>query len=161
MTRWYRVHEPVRGASGSTYYNEDDVWMYPNQAWNSTPICRDNPIWDKVPRTDHHTLLDSSDGTLPMKHPPGNIFIKCAKIPIPTSNNSDSYLNIYVTGQVTYTVEWEVQRYQTKNWRPELRTTAGSYNQHEIYNIGDNGTYNRANTFNECMPTKCGINRVL
>lgn len=162
MTRWYRVHEPVRSTSGgSTYYNEDDVWMYPNQAWNSTPICRDNPIWDKVPRTDRQTLLDSSDGTLPMHHPPGNIFIKCAKIPIPTSNNSDSYLNIYVTGQVTYTVEWEVQRYQTKNWRPELRTTAGSYNQHEIYNIGDNGVYNRANTFNECMPTKCGINRVL
>ncbi|ATV81499.1 VP1/VP2 [Rousettus leschenaultii bocaparvovirus 1] len=161
VTRYNAVYGANRTATDNTYHKYNEVWMFPNQAWNSTPICRDNPIWDKLPRTDKHTLLDSSYGTLPMAHPPGTIYVKVAKIPIPGAAGADSYLNLYVTGQVTCEIEWEVERYQTKNWRPEVRQSASSFVNKDLYNVSETGVYSRANTFNECMPTKCGINRVL
>ncbi|AGL09960.1 capsid protein VP2 [Bat bocavirus WM40] len=138
-----------------------NMWMYPNQAWNSTPISRANPIWIKTPRTDNHTLLDTSDGTIPMEHPPGIIFIKVAKIPIPTDNNADSYLNLYVTGQVTCEILWECERYQTKNWRPEIRNTAQVFKEGGLFDFNKQGEYNTPDHFYESMPTRIGINRVL
>ncbi|AGF85785.1 VP1 [Canine bocavirus 3] len=139
----------------------NSVWMYPMQAWDGIPISRYTPIWVKIPRTDFHTILDSPDGTLPMKHPPGNIFCKVAKIPIPTSNNADSFLNIYVTGQVTCEIVWEVERYATKNWRPEPKNDPNSWKDATIYNIDKTGKYNTPENFREEMPTRMGINKVL
>nr|AFH96882.1 VP1 [Feline bocavirus] len=138
-----------------------NIWMYPNQAWDTTPIARNTPIWDKVPDTDRNTMLDSADGTLPMPHPPGTIFVKVAKIPIPTENNADAYLDLYVTGQVTCTIEWEVARFKTKNWRPEIRTSATMFSDPKIYSVDASGVYNTPETFTESMPTKWGINKVL
>lgn len=139
----------------------NDVWMFPNQTWNEIPFTRDTPIWDKVPRADKHTLLTSADGTIPMTHPPGTIFVKVAKIPIPTANNTDSYLNIYVTGQVTCQILWEAQRYQTKNWRPEPRIDAASFASNaETFNFNNAGQYIRTEEALEGMPTKFGIARV-
>ncbi|AEM37595.1 VP1 [California sea lion bocavirus 1] len=136
-----------------------NVWMYPNQAWDSTPISRDTPIWVKSPRTDRHTMFDTSDGTLPMAHPPGTIFVKVAKIPIP--GDQDSYLNLYVTGQVTCQVVWEAERFQTKNWRPEVRTDVSVFTDPTLYSVDAAGVYNTPESFKEGMPTKRGINRVL
>ena len=85
------------------------------QAWNGQEVTRYAAIWDKQPNTDFHTTLSSSDGTIPMKHPPGNIFIKVAKIPIPTDGGEDSYLNIYCTGQISIEIEWEAEEYETKD----------------------------------------------
>nr|WKF51820.1 VP1 [Panthera uncia bocaparvovirus] len=138
-----------------------NVWMYPNQAWDTTPIARCNPIWDKVPNTDRHTMLDSGDGTLGMAHPPGTIFIKVAKVPVPTDNNANSYLDLYVTGQVTCTIEWACERFTTKNWRPEIRTTPTAFADPLLYTVNENGVYNTPETFTEAMPTKIGINKVL
>nr|WDW25811.1 MAG: VP1 [Canine parvovirus] len=136
-----------------------NVWMFPNQVWDTTPLSRDNPIWVKIPRTDKHTLLDSSDGTLPMAHPPGTIFVKVARIPIPT--NEDSYLTLYVTGQVTCEIVWEAERFSTKNWRPEIKNDPSTFRDPTIYNFNQLGGYNTPETYNEGMPTKRGINRVL
>lgn len=135
-------------------------YLFPNQTWNNTPITRDTPIWDKVPRADCETIKSSSDGTLPMHHPPGTIFVKVAKIPIPTSNNADAYLNIYVTGQVTCQIVWETVRYQTKNWRPEVRNTISNFENRDVHNFDANGVYRPTEVYGEGMPTKLGINRV-
>lgn len=161
MTRWGSVWS-VDGVAGD--YNTDTsriqtMWMFPNQVWNDTPISRSNPIWDKVPRTDKHTLLASADGTIPMHHPPGTIFVKVAKIPIPTENNTDSYLNLYVTGQVTCQIVWEVERYQTKNWRPEGRVSSYAMHQ-DVYNVTETGAYNYSTASPDNMSSKMGINRV-
>ncbi|AOF39990.1 capsid protein 1 [Mink bocavirus 1] len=166
MARWgnmYAIdHYTTSGNTTTTNMAElKNVWMFPNQAWDSTPITRNTPIWVKIPRTDKHTLFDSSDGTLPMAHPPGTIFCKVAKIPIPTENNTDSYLNLYVTGQVTCQIVWETERYQSKNLRPELRTSAGEFRDQTLYTFDANGTYNSPERYHEGMPTKQGINKVL
>nr|BAJ12123.1 structural protein [Canine minute virus] len=152
------------GQGGNTRQNMAElknVWMFPNQAWDSTPISRDFPIWVKSPNTDKHTLFDSSDGTLPMSHPPGTIFVKVAKIPIPTQTNTDSYLTLYVTGQVTCTIEWEVERFMTKNWRPESKNDVSSFRDAFLYTVGADGTYNTPERFLEGMPTRRGINKTL
>lgn len=139
----------------------ENWWMYPNQVWDGPPINRDFPIWTKIPRTEFHTILDSADGTLPMSHPPGTIYVRVAKIPVPTTANQDSYLTLYVTGQVTCEIEWETKRYQSKNWRPEIRTDVSKFTDATLYDINKDGVYNSAETFTEGMPTKYGINKVL
>ncbi|AYW35835.1 VP1/VP2 [Rhinolophus affinis bocaparvovirus 1] len=156
MSRWNMVYS----CNKADISQHQTIWMYPNQVWNSTPICRGNPIWAKRPRTDRHTMADSSDGTLVMEHPPGTIFVKTQKIPIPTAANSDTYLNLYVTGQVTCEIVWEVERYQTKNWRPELRNIP---NKSDIsaYDIDENGAYNMPTHYALHMPTRIGMNTVL
>lgn len=159
MERWGSVWTADGAGTEEQFQEQDGIWLYPNQAWNDPPLTRTNPIWDKVPRSDRTSMLASSDGTLPMHHPPGTIFVKVAKIPIPTSNNTDSYLNLYVTGQVTCQIIWETERYQTKNWRPEIRNTAYG-NARETFNMNENGVYSYSTTNAENMPTKMGINRV-
>nr|AQX45762.1 structural protein 4 [Bat bocavirus] len=156
MSRWNAVYT----ANGQNIDEHKIVWMYPNQAWNSTPICRANPIWVKAPNVDRHTLYDSSDGSLVMEHPPGTIFVKTQKIPIPTAANSDTYLNLYVTGQVTCEIEWEVERFQTKNWRPEIRNVP-SGDDATAYDLDQNGAYNMPTKYYLHMPTRMGINSVL
>ncbi|ATV81490.1 VP1/VP2 [Rhinolophus pusillus bocaparvovirus 1] len=155
-TRWNMVHS----MSGKQISDHQTIWMYPNQHWNSTPICRGNPIWAKMSNTNRHTMEDSSDGTLVMAHPPGTIFVKTQKIPIPTTANTDTYLNLYVTGQVTCEIEWEVERYQTKNWRPELRNVPIKQDS-TAYNFNQNGEYNMPTTYYAHMPTRMGMNSVL
>lgn len=156
MTRWNSVYMSDKNNTGEL----KNVWMYPNQAWNSTPICRGNPIWVKAPNTDRHTLRDSSDGSLVMDHPPGTIFIKTQKIPIPTESGNDVYLNLYVTGQVTCEIEWEVERYMTKNWRPELRNVP-AISEPTAYDFNTAGKYNMPTDYAQHMPTRMGINSVL
>ncbi|AMD43875.1 VP2 protein [Bat bocavirus] len=158
MTRWGSLWA-CDGVEG-TYAQIKHSWMFPMQAWNGIPIARYTPIWVKIPRTDFHTLLDSPDGTLPMTHPPGNIFCKVAKIPVP-STDTESFLNIYVTGQVTCEIVWEAERYQTKNWRPEIRNDVKSFKDAHLYDFDTAGKYNTPENFNEEMPTRMGINRVL
>lgn len=157
-TRWNTVATANDTGNGFNEFNH--LWMYPNQAWNSTPICRGNPIWVKSPNVDRHTMHDSSDGSLVMAHPPGTIFVKTQKIPIPTTANSDTYLNLYVTGQVTCEVIWEVERHQTKNWRPEIRNVP-SANDASAYDFDANGVYNMPTKYYLQMPTRMGMNSVL
>lgn len=162
MTRWNNVYNMDTAANGDLQFSQlQDVWMYPMQAWNDAPIDRYTPIWDKVPRVDHHTILSTSDGTIPMTHPPGTIFIKCSKIPVPSANNADSYLNIYCTGQISYEIEWECERYQTKNWRPEIRNDIREWANPQAYNVDTQGGYVVHENFLELMPTRLGFNRVL
>ncbi len=131
----------------TTYNLVGDIWMFPNQVWDRFPITRENPIWCKKPRADKHTIMDPFDGSIAMDHPPGTIFIKMAKIPVPTASNADSYLNIYCTGQVSCEIVWEVERYATKNWRPERRHTAlgmslgGESNYTPTYHVDPTGAY--------------------
>lgn len=161
MTRWNSVRFNSARANGDEVKDFSSViWMYPMQAWNSNHIDRYNPIWDKKPNTDWHTLSSSSDGTLPMSHPPGTIFIKCAKIPVPSEQNADSYLNIYCTGQVSVEMVWECERFQTKNWRPELRVDPKNWTDPNNYNINTQGGYILSENSYEAMPTRQGINRL-
>ncbi|QKV09260.1 VP2 [Squirrel bocaparvovirus] len=157
MARWGNVW--TADDLQERYLDQEGVWLFPNQVWNESPLCRTNAIWDKIPRTDKQSLMSSADGTIPMHHPPGTIFVKVAKIPIPTENNTDSYLNLYVTGQVTCQILWETERYQTKNWRPEIRATANEFSTN-VYNVDANGTYNYSQRSWDNMTSKMGINRV-
>lgn len=165
MTRWGTIFTQTSSMEANGHVvagaaKSDIIWQYPMQVWNGCPISRNTPIWDKVPNTDFHTTLSSSDGTLPMSHPPGTIFVKCAKIPIPTENNADSYLNIYVTGQVSCEIVWEAEKYQTKNWRPEIRISSAEFTDGNMYNFNDQGIYNQSEEFGETMPTRIGMNRI-
>lgn len=151
----------------TTYNLCSDVWMFPNQIWDRYPVTRENPIWCKQPRSDKHTTIDPFDGSIAMDHPPGTIFIKMAKIPVPSNNNADSYLNIYCTGQVSCEIVWEVERYATKNWRPERRHTAlglgigGADEINPTYHVDKNGAYIQPTTWDMCFPVKTNINKVL
>nr|AWB14580.1 VP2 [Murine-associated porcine bocavirus] len=161
LTRWGTVWSQSQTAAsgGTTNTRLDTVWQYPMQAWNGQEVTRYAAIWDKQPNTDFHTTLSSSDGTIPMKHPPGNIFIKVAKIPIPTEGGEDSYLNIYCTGQISIEIEWEAEEYETKNWRPELRISSATIGRN-MYNMNAAGQYNTNGSIYSTMPTRFGMNRV-
>nr|QWQ59447.1 VP2 [Bocaparvovirus sp.] len=161
LTRWGTVWSQAQTAAsgGTTNTRLDTVWQYPMQAWNGQEVTRYAAIWDKQPNTDFHTTLSSSDGTIPMKHPPGNIFIKVAKIPIPTEGGEDSYLNIYCTGQISIEIEWEAEEYETKNWRPELRISSATIGRN-MYNMNAAGQYNTNGSIYSSMPTRFGMNRV-
>nr|AVW82275.1 VP2 protein [Rodent bocavirus] len=161
LTRWGTVWSQAQTAAsgGTTNTRLDTVWQYPMQAWNGQEVTRYAAIWDKQPNTDFHTTLSSSDGTIPMKHPPGNIFIKVAKIPIPTEGGEDSYLNIYCTGQISIEIEWEAEEYETKNWRPELRISSATIGRN-MYNMNAAGQYNTNGSAYSSMPTRFGMNRV-
>lgn len=144
----------------ATATGEDEIRnipMMPNQMWDSAPISRYNPIWVKVPRVDRHTLLDTEDGTLPMTHPPGTIYVKLANIPTPAAN---SYLNIYATGQVSCEIEWEFEEHFNKNWRPERKITVTNMDN-GVYKIENDGRYLMPQSYRETMPTRWGLEKVL
>ena len=144
-------------ANGNSTTEIDKVYMMPNQMWDSAPISRYNPIWVKVPRVDRHTLLDTEDGTLPMTHPPGTIYVKLANIPTP---NGAGHLNIYATGQVSCEIEWEYEEHFNKNWRPERRIDA-QHMRADAYKVNENGVYNLPQSYYETMPTRWGQEKVL
>ena len=132
--------------------------MLPNQVWDSAPVSRFNSIWLKVPRVNRRTLLDTQDGTIPMEHPPGTIFMKLAKIPVPGAG--DSYLTIYATGQVSCEIAWEVKKRGTKNWRPEFYHTATEMTA-SAYTFDNEGHYVSAVTPADAMQTRYGHAKVL
>lgn len=146
-------------ATGSSASEIKNVYMMPNQVWDSAPISRYNPIWVKTPRTNRHTMIDTEDGTIPMAHPPGTIYVKLAHIPTPGNNGRD-FLNIYATGQVSCEIEWEYEENYTKNWRPE-RMIDGNKMRADVYKITDQGVYNLPQDYYETMPTRWGREKVL
>lgn len=146
-------------ATGTSTTEVPNVYMMPNQMWDSAPISRYNPIWVKIPRVDRHTMLDTEDGTLPMTHPPGTIYVKLANIPAPTTGNY-SFLNIYATGQVSCEIEWEFEENFNKNWRPERRIDANKMRA-DVYKINDQGNYILPENFYEAMPTRWGQEKML
>lgn len=155
----YVTDSTVNGNVVQTNTTQKKEWyQLPMQTWNDPPISRNAPIWDKIPNTDHHTTLSSSDGTLPIRHPPGTIFVKVAKIPIPSAAGN-TYLNLYVTGQVSCEILWEAERYQTKNWRPEIRITSSQFKDTDEYNFDTTGKYIKSEHIGENMPTRMGMNR--
>lgn len=148
-------------ATGDGEEEITNVYMMPNQMWDSTPVSRYNPIWVKIPRVDRHTMLDTEDGTLPMTHPPGTIYVKLANIPTPdTSSTANSFINIYATGQVSCEITWEYEEHFNKNWRPERRIDVCSMDN-GVYKINNDGSYLLPQTYYECMPTRLGMEKVL
>ena len=146
-------------ATGNSTSEIKNVYMMPNQVWDSAPISRYNPIWVKTPRTNRHTMVDTEDGTIPMAHPPGTIYVKLAHIPTPGNNGRD-FLNIYATGQVSCEIEWEYEENYTKNWRPE-RMIDGNKMRADVYKINEQGVYNLPQDYYETMPTRWGREKVL
>ena len=144
-------------ATGQSTQEIENVYMMPNQMWDSAQISRYNPIWTKIPRVDRHTLLDTEDGTLPMTHPPGTIYVKLANIPTP---NGTGHLNIYATGQVSCEIEWEYEEHFNKNWRPERRIDANKMRA-DVYKINADGGYDLPQNYYETMPTRWGQEKVL
>nr|ASC49321.1 VP2 [Dromedary camel bocaparvovirus 1] len=152
-----------------TYYAEtpttirsyNPVWMAPNQAWDSINITRYNPIWVKTPRVDRMTMIDTRDGTLPMSHPPGTIYMKLANIPVPGSTHPEGYLNIYATGNVSVEIEWEYETHFNKNWRPEFRISSENVMRNAVYKVTAQGGYVWPDRFTEIMSTRQGMEKVL
>nr|ASC49296.1 VP1 [Dromedary camel bocaparvovirus 1] len=147
------------GENGNTFTNNNPNWMLPNQAWDSANITRYNPIWVKTPRVDRSTMIDTRDGTLPMAHPPGTIYLKLANIPVPT--DAISYLNVYATGNVSVEIEWEYTPHVNKNWRPEYRITSETMENWNCYKVDTNGGYEWPEHFSETMTTRFGMEKVL
>ena len=63
MARWSSVmvqdgtKTEIGTSTARTNFTElKNVWMYPNQVWDTTPLSRDAPIWVKIPKTDRHTM---------------------------------------------------------------------------------------------------------
>nr|ASC49345.1 VP2 [Dromedary camel bocaparvovirus 1] len=137
------------------------VWMAPNQAWDSINITRYNPIWVKTPRVDRMTMVDTRDGTLPMSHPPGTIYMKLAYIPVPGTSHPEDYLNVYATGNVSVEIEWEYETHFNKNWRPEFRITAENVMSESVYKVNNQGGYQWPNRQAELMSTRKGMEKVL
>nr|AGS15095.1 VP1 [Porcine bocavirus] len=146
-------------STGQSTTELNESWMMPNQMWDSAQISRYNPIWVKIPRVDRHTMLDTEDGTLPMTHPPGTIYVKLANIPAPSTANN-SYLTIYATGQVSCEIEWEFEEHFNKNWRPERRIDVMQMGG-DTYKIDGNGAYRLPGSYYETMPTRLGHEKVL
>lgn len=151
--------QALHRATGTSTAEIQNVYMMPNQMWDSAQISRYNPIWVKIPRVDRHTMLDTEDGTLPMSHPPGTIYVKLANIPAPSAGNN-SYLNIYATGQVSCEIEWEFEEHYNKNWRPERRIDVMQMDS-DVYKIDDQGAYRLPRSYYETMPTRLGQEKVL
>nr|ASC49312.1 VP1 [Dromedary camel bocaparvovirus 1] len=139
---------------------QNPVWMMPNQAWDSINITRYNPIWVKTPRVDRMTMVDTRDGTLPMSHPPGTIYLKLANIPVP-STHPESYLNVYATGNVSVEIEWEYETHFNKNWRPEFRITSENIMRNAVYKVDNQGMYQWPINQQETMSTRYGMEKVL
>nr|QBY97663.1 VP2 [Porcine bocavirus] len=154
-TRDQKLYQATTANQGETEIA--DLYMMPNQMWDSSPVSRYNPIWVKIPRVDRHTLIDTEDGTLPMAHPPGTIYVKLANIPTPAAN---SFLNIYATGQVSCEIEWEFEEHFNKNWRPERRIDVTRMNN-GVYKIENDGRYLMPQSYIETMPTRWGLEKVL
>nr|ASC49364.1 VP1 [Dromedary camel bocaparvovirus 1] len=149
-------------ASSATSVAEyNPVWMAPNQAWDSVNITRYNPIWVKTPRVDRMTMVDTRDGTLPMSHPPGTIYMKLAYIPVPGTTHPEDYLNVYATGNVSVEIEWEYETHFNKNWRPEFRITAENVMGNSVYKVDNNGGYIWPSQQPELMSTRRGMEKVL
>nr|ASC49328.1 VP1 [Dromedary camel bocaparvovirus 1] len=144
--------------NGNTFENMNPNYMLPNQAWDSTNITRYNPIWVKTPRVDRMTMVDTRDGTLPMAHPPGTIYMKLANIPVPTE--AISYLNVYATGNVSVEIEWEYTSHFNKNWRPEYRISAEKM-ENWAYKVDEQGGYEWPEHFKDTMTTRYGLEKVL
>lgn len=155
-TRNYNVDKLTSDTGSTSRYSE--WWMLPNQIWDSHPVGRYNSIWMKIPRTNRRTMLDPQDGTIPMTHPPGTIFIKLAKIPVP--GQGDSYLNIYATGQVSCEMAWEVEKRGTKNWRPDF-VHSGVNMSTSCYSFDNAGNYRAAVEPQDAMQTRYGHVKVL
>lgn len=155
-TRDYYVDE-LTSSNGNTE-QKLQWWMLPNQVWDSAPISRFSSIWLKVPRVNRRTILDPQDGTIPMEHPPGTIFMKLAKIPVP--GTGDSYLTIYATGQVSCEMAWEVQRKGSKNWRPDYYHSARNMNA-SAYTFNDQGQYTSAVNSPDAMMSRVNHVKVL
>ena len=145
-------------STGNNETEQQNVYMMPNQMWDSAPISRYNPIWVKIPRVDRHTLIDTDDGTLPMTHPPGTIYVKLANIPTPEA--ATGFINIYATGQVSCEIEWEFEENFNKNWRPERRIDVAAM-AHDVYKIDTDGNYRLPRTYYESMPTRVGQEKML
>nr|ANN02912.1 structural protein [Ungulate bocaparvovirus 6] len=156
MTRDYVINKLTAATGTSEIVN--DWFMLPNQTWDSHPIARYNPIWVKVPRVNRKTMFDTQDGTIPMEHPPGTVFMKLAKIPIP--GTGDSFLTIYATGQVSCEIVWQVKKTGSKNWRPEYRHTVSDMNI-DAYRFNEAGNYYGAREPNDAMQTRYGHSKVL
>ncbi|ASC49301.1 VP2 [Dromedary camel bocaparvovirus 1] len=139
----------------------EPVWMAPNQAWDSVNITRYNPIWVKTPRVDRMTMVDTRDGTIPMAHPPGTIYMKLAYIPVPGTSHPEDYLNVYATGNVSVEIEWEYETHFNKNWRPEYRITAENVMGNAVYKVDNQGGYIWPTQQPELMSTRRGMEKVL
>nr|WDW25825.1 MAG: capsid protein [Canine parvovirus] len=152
FTRDYEVAKNVNPDASSPAI-ANDWFMLPNQVWDSPSVGRYHPIWVKVPRVNRKTMFDTNDGTIPLEHPPGTIFLKLAKIPIP--GNSNSFLNIYVTGQVSCEILWQAEKRGTKNWRPEFKHSVETMDRNS-YKVDTNGKYLPALADFDTMQTRWG-----
>nr|AGS15072.1 VP2 [Porcine bocavirus] len=146
-------------ATGNSSTEINESRMMPNQMWDSAQISRYNPIWVKIPRVHRHTLLDTDDGTLPMTHPPGTIYVRLAYIPA-TSSANNSNLTIYATGQVSCEIEWEFEKNFNKNWRPKREIDVMGMGGN-VYKIDGNGAFRLPPSYYETMPTRWGQEKVL
>ena len=129
----------------------DTAGVYPGMVWQNRDIYYQGPIWAKIPHTDGHFHPSPLMGGFGLKKPPPQIFLKNTPCPskppdltepprtIPKIN---SFINQYSTGQVTVSIEWELQKESSKRWNPEVQFTSNYGNQDSLKWAPDaNGKY--------------------
>nr|AEM37642.1 VP1 [California sea lion adeno-associated virus 1] len=101
----------------------------PGMVWQDRDIYLQGPIWGKIPHTDGHFHPSPLMGGFGYRKPPPQIFIK--NTPVPgnpattfSPNRINNFITQYSTGQVTVTIDWELQKENSKRWNPEVQFTS-------------------------------------
>lgn len=137
------------------------IGLYPGQTWNNITLEYDSQIWAKIPDTDEQCFSSPLMGGFGLKKPPPQIFIKNTPVPgvpkqgvngliwpVPpeqtpqTNPGFTSWINQYSVGQITVSIEWELQKYNYRQWNPhsQLDNTI-----QESFTVGANGAYQHGN----------------
>lgn len=101
--------------------------IYPGSVWMDRDVYLHGPIWAKIPNTGAHFHPSPMMGGFGLKHPPPMILMKNTPVPGVTQAFSEvpanNFINQYSTGQVTVSIEWEIQKENSKRWNPEIQYT--------------------------------------
>lgn len=101
--------------------------ILPGAVWMDRDVYLHGPIWAKIPNTGAHFHPSPWIGGFGLKTPPPLMLVKNTPVPGNVTTFSDvkvnQFINQYSTGQVTVSIEWELQKENSKRWNPEMQYT--------------------------------------
>nr|WDW25756.1 MAG: capsid protein [Canine parvovirus]WDW25778.1 MAG: capsid protein [Canine parvovirus] len=105
--------------------------IVPGASWFDRDVYLHGPIWAKIPNTGSNFHPSPAMGGFGLKHPPPMMLIKNTPVPGNVTTFSDVKINQFITqystGQITVSIEWELEKENSKRWNPEMQYT-NNYN---------------------------------
>nr|QKN88779.1 MAG: capsid protein [Dependoparvovirus sp.] len=129
----------------------NEAGTYPAAVWMDRDVYLHGPIWAKIPNTGAHFHPSPMMGGFGLKHPPPMMLIKNTPVPGNITTFSDvpvnQFITQYSTGQVTVSIEWELEKENSKRWNPEIQYT-NNYNNPTFVDFAPNaaGDYQTTRT---------------